>query len=977
MKQRLPVLFALIISGLLAACQGGSHGILPPANLSRYAQATSVAPSVVQWSSSDAYASSSINVTFGTAPAVGDMLVVTFWNNGQNSGAANSYTPPVSWKLVDQNVSQTFAGYQTFSHVVASGETNSYVFTPQTAQRETVWIAAEVSNATGVDKAANVYLSSGTAYTTPSVTPSQTGDLALAFNLPYTGSSLTFTNPSPPWTLGFGPSTTWRGEALYEALSSTTPVSESSTLSGSAPGFSAIVLLTTSGAPPPPTPPPPTPPPPTPPPGGNSPSVSQWNNGSSWAPATIAVSWPKSPATGDLLIVAFWNNGQSSGAANVYKPPSGWALVDQNTSHAFTGYQTFSHVVSAGETDNYVFTPATAVREHVWIAADIGSAGAIEKSGNVYVSNSTSYTTPSLTSTQKDLAVVFNLPFTSGTPAWSNAAGWALGTGPTSVWNGEALYEAQAAAGPISETSTLSAAASGFSGMVLVTPGVPATPSPAPSYTDWPTFGDSLQRIGDNPNEVTLTASGIASSQLKPAWSKPDDLGAPITAQPVVATNVTVKGAPVNVLYIGAENNIFYAINADTGAILWQTTLGSPPTVACNDLPGNQFGITGTATYDRSAGTNGTVYVADSTDTVHALDMTSGADQWSVNVLMDPNTNTIVGSPGQDHIYGALTLNPVNGMLYAETGSFCDNQPWHGRIVAISTSTHSVVAAFFPGRTGMGKTGTSYCGGGIWGMGGASIDAATNDVFVATGNIVTAPIPATSGCPSNNGDETNPYGDSVVQLDSGLNYISSDPANVNGVKVKADSDYGATPMLYTVPNCSAEQVSTKNKNGYIYTYGVSATTITPEQQLHVGNTSSNGIFIGVPAFDPGTGWVYVGNPNANGNYAHGLNAFQQGNGCTGLSPGPAWKASVGGGNVTSDDNQAPSVANGVVYFTDGVGNRLWVFNDASGAPLWNSATIIGSACTQYGTACGTYGAATVDGRVFVGSWNHKLYAFGL
>jgi hypothetical protein len=214
----------------------------------------------------------------------------------------------------------------------------------------------------------------------------------------------------------------------------------------------------------------------------------------------------------------------------------------------------------------------------------------------------------------------------------------------------------------------------------------------------------------------------------------------------------------------------------------------------------------------------------------------------------------------------------------------------------------------------------------------------------------------------------------VVQLDAQLNLISYDTANVGGAKVTGDSDYGATPMLYSVPNCTSLQLSAKNKNGYLYTYAVGA-SLTAEQQLHIGNVTDVGQFVGVPAFSPAANLVYTGNPAATGNFAHGLNALQQNNGCTGLNL--AWKASIGSTNVSSDDNQAPSVGNGVVYFSDGVDNKLWAFNAATGAQLWNSGTTIGSPCADYGLACGVFAAPLIDGRVFVGAWNHKLYAFGL
>lgn len=496
----------------------------------------------------------------------------------------------------------------------------------------------------------------------------------------------------------------------------------------------------------------------------------------------------------------------------------------------------------------------------------------------------------------------------------------------------------------------------------------PPTPTPPPtgSYVDWNTFGGGLQRLGYNPSETTLSTTTVANG-LNLLWST--DLGGAITAQPVLATNVTVAGASHNVLYVGAENNVFYAVDADTGAILWSnTTFGGPLHGPCSDLPGGQFGITGTATYDK---TSGQVWVTDANGKVHALSMTTGKELWHSNLLMDPNTGVFVGTPAQDHAYSALAYNPSNGMLYASTGSFCEVAPWHGRVIAINTSTHRVLDAFFPARTGLGKTGTVYCGAGIWGMGGAAIDPATNDVYVASGNVVAT---AQGGCLADASGETYPYGNAVLQLDPQLNLISFQTATYNGMPVTGDSDYGGSPMLYAPSDCTSNEVSTKNKDGLIYTYGVGS-TLTPVQQLQVGNKSEDGQFIGVPAYDPTVGLVYVGNPNAKGTYAHGIDAFAQSGGCTGLTL--AWKASVGTANAVANDNEAPTVANGVVYFTDGLDDQLWAFNDKTGAVLWHSGTTIAAPCASYGGACGVYGAPLVDQHVYVGSFNHKLYAFGV
>ena len=54
----------------------------------------------------------------------------------------------------------------------------------------------------------------------------------------------------------------------------------------------------------------------------------------------------------------------------------------------------------------------------------------------------------------------------------------------------------------------------------------------------------------------------------------PPTVGVASTA--AVAT-VTIAGTATSVVFVGGGNSVFYALNASTGAILWQTPLGTPP----------------------------------------------------------------------------------------------------------------------------------------------------------------------------------------------------------------------------------------------------------------------------------------------------------------------------------------------------------------------------------------------------------------
>jgi outer membrane protein assembly factor BamB len=442
--------------------------------------------------------------------------------------------------------------------------------------------------------------------------------------------------------------------------------------------------------------------------------------------------------------------------------------------------------------------------------------------------------------------------------------------------------------------------------------------------SDWTTFGDGLQRQGYNAVESTLSTGSVAGLRLQ--WSR--NLGAAIDAQPLFAASVTIDGSQHDVLYVGTEAGVMEAIDAQSGSVLWQKALGAYAN-GCFDLENGQYGITGTPAYDR---TTGRIYVADGQDKLHALDMTSGREiaGWPV---------TITANVTQEHVYGALTFNPANHLLYVETASYCDETPYQGRLVAVDTSSATIAATFLPAGTNEG--------GGLWGMGGASVDPASNDVFVATGN-------------TESQTAHDAYGEQVVRLTS---MLSVETANYPGLSDgSADYDFGATPMLYQSASCPA-QLAVKNKDGVLYVYGLGSIAAGPSQGVQMAAATEGGRFIGVTAFLPSQGLVYVGDPGGYGAFTYGLVALKVQPDCT---LALAWQATEGS-STTDGDNIGASVANGVVYSVDGLGDQVFANDAESGAPLWNSASAIGGPVFTPPTVA--------NGRVYVGSWDHSLYAF--
>ncbi|MFZ0032356.1 MAG: PQQ-binding-like beta-propeller repeat protein [Candidatus Cybelea sp.] len=470
-------------------------------------------------------------------------------------------------------------------------------------------------------------------------------------------------------------------------------------------------------------------------------------------------------------------------------------------------------------------------------------------------------------------------------------------------------------------------------------------PACAPSgcTTDWASFGFDLQRTGYNPYESSVGVSNVGS--LQKVWAF--NVDSTMVHEPVYAYGVKVKRVPTNILYAGsAWGSIIYAINADTGAVVWQHTVPHA-LYTCGGTTPSQFSIGETPAIDRG---KNLVYVADGHNQVHAYDLATGRQHagWPLTVANYRNGD-------HNFMHGGLTYNPANGLLYAVTGSTCDISPWHGRIVAIDTTGPSIVGTFF---TMSGGPSQGASGAGIWGPGGGSIDPSTNNVFVATGNADT----------KHGASQHASYAEQVIELSPTLSTILANnyPANIPSVPGDGDFDFGATPLLFQPSGCPP-LLAAVNKSGMFELYDESTISNGPIQYISMSIPTDEASFIGVPAYDPETGYVYVGLPSTQGVYQAGMGAFSIASNCT-LNTTPVWSAAFGpDGSKTG--NQAPrspiSIANGVVYVSNYTDDTEFAFNAATGASLWTLSL----------PSWGNVGTVVANGMVYVGAGDGTITAF--
>jgi outer membrane protein assembly factor BamB len=239
------------------------------------------------------------------------------------------------------------------------------------------------------------------------------------------------------------------------------------------------------------------------------------------------------------------------------------------------------------------------------------------------------------------------------------------------------------------------------------------------------------------------------------------------------------KGSKTAELIVATESNNVYALNAATGAVIWERSLPAPISggLPCGDI--NPEGITGTPVIDPATGTLYLNSQSSSTGTpqhnIYALSLKDGSilSGWPINVV---NALQAVGvtfhAPEQGERSGLLFFQ---GALYlAYGGRAGDCTPYNGVIVQIDPTTQTLA----------GNWETRGDAGGIWAQGGVSSDG--KYLFATTGNTI--------GVGSTYGD-----GESIEKLLPGLAHSTDArdfyaPANWQSLDA-SDADLGGTEAL--------------------------------------------------------------------------------------------------------------------------------------------------------------------------------------
>lgn len=255
------------------------------------------------------------------------------------------------------------------------------------------------------------------------------------------------------------------------------------------------------------------------------------------------------------------------------------------------------------------------------------------------------------------------------------------------------------------------------------------------------TFHFDSNRSGLNPEEASLSPANLSPLTFGKIFSYLVDGYA--YGEPLLVSNLPIKGSVRNVLYTATEHDSVYAFDADNygnGTPLWHVSLLRTGETPMTDGPIQPYqGVTSTPVIDL---TTDTMYVvsaqtlADASPTfrLNALDIASGAQKFGGPITIQasvPGTNSD-SVDGEDHLNtsciqrAALLL--ANGSVYIGFGG-CHS----GWLLAYNARKLTQTGVFnaSPNLNGEGKYASA---GGVWMGGGGPLADSAGNIFITTGN---------------------------------------------------------------------------------------------------------------------------------------------------------------------------------------------------------------------------------------------------
>ncbi len=221
---------------------------------------------------------------------------------------------------------------------------------------------------------------------------------------------------------------------------------------------------------------------------------------------------------------------------------------------------------------------------------------------------------------------------------------------------------------------------------------------PVQAAGDWLTYGHDPQRSGWAIEETKLSPANVG--QLSLLWkAKLNNASYRLSAltAPVVASEVSTSHGVKSVVYVGGITGTMFALDTDTGDVVWSRTFKSVILPGKGGYQGTFLcpnGITATPVIDKSTGI---IYTIAPDGSLYGLDLGSGLVRYGPVQLVAPFSKN-------------WSLNLVNGVIYTVLTQGCGGAVSGFYSADVRDRHHPVIHQML-----LSNTDTA----GIWGRGGA------------------------------------------------------------------------------------------------------------------------------------------------------------------------------------------------------------------------------------------------------------------
>lgn len=264
---------------------------------------------------------------------------------------------------------------------------------------------------------------------------------------------------------------------------------------------------------------------------------------------------------------------------------------------------------------------------------------------------------------------------------------------------------------------------------------------PVAAQTNVLTFHNDVARTGQNLAETILTTSNVKYTTFGKLFQA--TLDGVVDAQPLYVGGVSIPSQGThNVLIVATENDSLYALDADSGAQLWKTSLIPTGETASDDRGCSQvvptIGITSTPVIELKSGTSEGFILAvtmskdssgDYHQRLHKVGLATGQRLAAATEIAAKYPGTGDDSSGGYAYFVAKQYKErsglllLNGVVYLAWASHCDFSPYTGWVMGydIDTLAQTTVIDVTP----------NGAEGAIWGAGaGLAADSSGNIYFL-------------------------------------------------------------------------------------------------------------------------------------------------------------------------------------------------------------------------------------------------------